>query len=425
MTIKLLFVLFLLLPITIDDGVTSSINTKWSLNAPGGVEETRISSDGRYCAVSFNNSTFALFGVETGKKIWSYGPVYPKIMNIDISDNGERSVMCCSGIVYCFNNISGEPLWTTDLSDGLYTLKITGDGNHIVAGGDNKILYLLNAINGKEIWNYSLLDNPLYYEQLSISDSANLIAASCETKVYLFSKDSSVPFKIIEGYGRITDVVVAKDGSSIAFSSYKHKLNIFDSKGTLLNSKPIGGELGIAISDDGKLIITCNYISPKLSLLLYSNSDGKVLWNSPINGTHLINLDISGDGKIIASGDENGQLRLYSMYSGKFLKELKLGDMIAGDSSKNSITLDYDGTTCVVGTYQGASENGGYPDSKLICLNINVAYTPPTTQSPGQTSTSQSPNGVPSYPLEAIVAGIVLSIIISLFIKKTHIHVLL
>ena len=162
----------------------------WEASISGLALRVEASSNASYIAVTDNAHKLHLFNKSSSLPEWTYSFPSDMATALSMSANGDYIVTGSEG-VFLFNKNSSIPIWVYNTSQYIRSVKITPDGNYIVAGGwDNKV-YLFNRSDSTPIWSYQT-DGRL--GAVDISDNGEyIVAQSSDDYVYLFTKASSTP----------------------------------------------------------------------------------------------------------------------------------------------------------------------------------------------------------------------------------------
>ncbi|NVM43426.1 MAG: WD40 repeat domain-containing protein [Candidatus Lokiarchaeota archaeon] len=326
-----------------------------------------ISSDGHYITATSQNNMYNINLPENGKlflfdnltsnakkPLWNYS-IVNSFCSVAISASGSNIVVgggYSEATAYSFTNANSTPHWLYYTGGWIYDVGITDDGTLAAAasGTRNKVFLFNNtelssilefpttglalrvalSSNGKYMavtdnaaklfffntskispeWDYTLSGDMSV--SLSISADGNYIASGGD-KVYLFSKNSSVPIWTYNTSDEVGSIKVSKDGNYIAVGGgfADHNVYLFNRSNPTpewiyLTKDEIAS---VAISYNGDYIAAQSYDN---FLYLFNRNSSIPIWRYRLDGafasSYDYNLDISSDGRYIVAG---GRHRIY------------------------------------------------------------------------------------------------------------------
>jgi len=295
---------------------TSSI-PYWAYSTGALVGFVDISADGRYIVGGNENSIIYLFENTSSTPLWSYSSS-GSILDVSISDNGEYFVAANLGVsnyIYLFHRSSATPLWSFSLGSSNYVrrecLKISADGEYILAGTDQQMLYLFHRSSPTPIWNFT---TSYHWNGVDISADGGSFVAAVSRKVFLFNR--SGPFqKWAYSVGESNrHIAISRDGRLVAAGDqdeYVYLMDgLWDDKSTsspLLWYSQTGYVVkSVAISSDGNYIISGSKSPDKNLIAFYHKDDPIPLWTSNDLNGEVFSVDISSDGSYMVAGTGYG-----------------------------------------------------------------------------------------------------------------------
>ena len=340
----------------------------WACPLGYGVETVEISDDGDFIVASLavgGGDGLVLFGKANNIPLWSFFTMQV-IKVCSISGNGEYIVASSGKIdnfppefgdakLYLFEKTSGEPICTYHLSDSVLALSISGDGDYVVAAtADNKV-YLFNTSDDVPIWIANVRDT-VYGGMVSITGDGRYIAAGSGKDVYLFGNNDNKPIWTRELEGRVREVAISKDGSTMVVGGHGAIYAFSVPKGDLSWKYDIAGEdfdaERISLSKDGSLIAVVAAGAHNLGkVILFTKASSIPLWSYQIND-NVFNVDISDSGLVVA-GSFNGKVYLFEDESNEPISTLEIGGHVGGHTSLNAVSISADGSRIAVGNYKG------------------------------------------------------------------------
>ena len=200
-------------------------------NTTGLALRVAISSNGSYMAVTDNDAKLYFFNTSKKSPEWTF--TLEGDMSSALSMSADGNYIASGGDkVYVFNKISSIPIWTYNTPDEIRSIKVSQNGNYIVAGGgfsDNKV-YFFNSSNPSPEWTYSTKED---IASVAISFNGDyVVTLSHDNFLYLFNKSSSVPIwrYRLDGYPWPQydySLSISSDGKYIVAGG-RHYIYLFD-----------------------------------------------------------------------------------------------------------------------------------------------------------------------------------------------------
>ena len=283
--------------------------------------------------------------------------------NVAISANGEYIVAGGdNNIVYLFNKNSNQPLWMNNIGVDITRVDISADGEYIVVATDSFVIYFFDKDSSTPLWTFDA------YRESEIAISANgeyIVVGTADghnSRVHLFSTSSNSPIWSYTAGGDIRTVAISDDGEYITAGGNTNMVYLFSkNSGTPLWDYNTGDDvLSVSISADGEYIVagTENH-----GVHLFSKDGSTPLWDYYTNA-RVITIAISADGEYIVAGNENDLVFLFDKDSGNPLwsyqatvwiqQDLEISDVaisangdyiVAGDTDGNVILFDKNSST--------------------------------------------------------------------------------
>jgi len=241
------------------------------------VISTAISSEGSSFAIGSGNGYLLYFEGNSSNPLWKYfvGHVGDWITSIDVSDDGFYIVAATKAGLLFFNKSFSTPSWNYSVSQEL--VEITSNGHFIVAGGNNNLTFFSHS-SSTPLWNYTFSSKII---DISIDKNGNSIVVGCEDgMIYLFENHFPIPIWSYLTTGPITDVIISSTGQNLAVCDNNDYLYFFtnDSSLPLWTYQFVNDwELGIphvSISGDGNYI----FFNKDKFLRLFHRSNNNSIW---------------------------------------------------------------------------------------------------------------------------------------------------
>lgn len=191
-----------------------------------------FSSNGSYMAVTDNAARLFFFNTSRISPEWTYTFSGDMSTALSISADGNYIASGSDKKVYIFKKNSSVPIWTYQTSEDVSSIKISQDGNYIVAGdsfgGHN--VYFFNRLNSIPEWIYSTGGDIVSVDISSNGDY--IVALSWDHYIYLFNKSSSTPIWRYKLDGIATSnydygLEISSDGKYIVAGG-RHHVYLFD-----------------------------------------------------------------------------------------------------------------------------------------------------------------------------------------------------
>ena len=183
---------------------TSKMSPEWTFTLEGDMSSAlSMSADGNY--IASGGDKVYVFNKTSSIPIWTYNTPHD-IHSIKVSQNGNYIVAgggFSDNKVYFFNSSNSSPEWTYSTKEDIASVAISFNGDYVVALSHDNFIYLFNKSSSVPIWRYRLdgYPWPQYDYSLSISSDGKYIVAGGRHRIYLFDRDSiKAPVLIIPGY---------------------------------------------------------------------------------------------------------------------------------------------------------------------------------------------------------------------------------
>ena len=201
----------------------------WNKFLGGLALRAALSSNGSYMAVTDNAAKLYFFNTSRTSPDWTYTLSGDMSTALSISEDGNY-IASGGDKIYVFKKNSSIPIWTYETPHYIGSIKLSPDGNYIVASAmhGNK-MYLFNRLNSTPLWTYSTKE-PI--DAVDISFNGDYIVARDYAYVYLFNKSSSTPiwrYRLDQLYSTSYDygLGISSDGKYIVVAG-RHKIYLFD-----------------------------------------------------------------------------------------------------------------------------------------------------------------------------------------------------
>jgi WD40 repeat protein len=204
---------------------------------------------------------------------------------------------------------------------GVLSVAFSPDGNTIASGSVDDTLRLWSVNQARLI--RTMQGHPFPIGQVKFSPNGiNLYTGSTDGIIRVWQVSSGIFVRALEGHnGRITGLDISKDGKWLVSSGEDFTVRIW----RLPNGVPV------QVIDEGMAAITCVVFMPDSQAVAWGEVDGTIRvrtlkgsWLLSLKNTSqsVTSLDISPDGKYLASGYEDGLVRIWRMQDGELLQTL-------------------------------------------------------------------------------------------------------
>lgn len=320
----------------------------------GAILSAVFSPDGKHLLTGSADGTARLWESKTGRLALVVQGHKGWVTGVDISPDGRTAVTAgLDGTVRLwdvYSNIARSVLVEDKVP--MYATAFSIDGRYILSGGADMMVRLWSADSGKLVKVMSGHRSPV--SSVAFSPDA-LFAVSGEhgSTVKVWSTKSGVELGEIDQLkGSITHVEFSKDGRKILAA---------DSDGTLILTRIVGKEVHSAeILKEDVRVMDAQLTPDGLSAFIALGGPTAQIWNSQSNqihyvehppGTTLASITRSNDGKLFATGDFDGVIRLFDT------TERKLIYLIEGhDNIVSGLSFSADGRMLVSSSMDGTAK---------------------------------------------------------------------
>lgn len=334
-----------------------------------------------------NYPKISLRNFEDGQIIRTYMSQLPSVNSIAFSENGK--------FLYSANSDGSVNKW--EINRGKMSVAIDGDnsyksiillnnyGKNVIYGRLDNSFSLVDTNTGEEIKTVSLSlnDSSPLINTAFLSHDANLLVTkdSNEQLAVIDINESSGP-KIFNNKFQINSVAISPDNQYLFAGGSNDVLNIYDLKKGLL-AKTMGGSNTLAYYLGYDNPITSIAISPNNNYAAIANIKSIKLYNiitGEIENQYTISeyiksLTFNHDSKYLLSGNYDGVLKLWNLFSGEIIMALKGHDAaiekiaISPDGVK-AVSFSSDGLFCLWDIQKGEllSKFATYNDKEWVFL---------------------------------------------------------
>lgn len=200
------------------------------------------------------------------------------VSSVSISSDGNYIVVGGGdNMVYLFSRLSNTPLWNHETGGDVQSVSISSDGSYVVAGSDDGKIYFFSRENGL-LWDYQTGPSTYFSPRVSISSDGSYIAAGgTDNIVYFFSHSDNIPLRSshdtveMSGYSSVS---MSSDGGYIAVLAWGVYFFSRESGIPMWTNKFYGGS-SISVSSGGSYIATAGWGDTTL----FSHQSNEPLWS--------------------------------------------------------------------------------------------------------------------------------------------------
>ena len=294
---------------------TDSSTPAWVDSTTGASQMVRISGDGNYLVTSaWYDQEAYLYGKASASHLWTNND----ILNVAISDDGSYMVgerPSSASKIYLLGKDSGTPIWTCGDYPHTTEVDISGDGEYLVAGSfedQNTTLSLFNKNSSTAVWD-STIDGLGAYQLLKISADGNyIVAVSGYGPVVLWNRNSSTPLWQYNTTAFPNRVAISADGAYIAATTSGTLYLFHKDSPTPLWTFHKQKVAQVAFSGEGEyLALSTNEDNWKTGkVYLFDTASSTPLWNLTLANTTTESLTMAQDAELLAVSTNDGKLHL-------------------------------------------------------------------------------------------------------------------
>ena len=223
-----------------------------------------------------------------------------------------------TGRVRFYGRSSVIPIWTSSISEGLWGITISADGNSIAARGDAHVFFWTNARsltgNPPPTWVSADVKDPVLRRCVDISDDGNFLAACGDGGIFYWSNalsntGTNVPASWSSSTGALAidlsnsgDFLVAGVGKTVAYWKNVKALS-GNPPPAWQSTKPADLVVDVAVSADGNFVVAAvesdriHYWAGAKSL----SGDPSATWDGGVTAS-FTSIDMSSDGGSVVAG---------------------------------------------------------------------------------------------------------------------------
>lgn len=332
-----------------------------------GGNSVALTPDGRLALLSSANNGLALYELETGALIASFGP-REEVEAVALSPDGRLALSARNGLIRVWDAASGDELrQLAGHGDGLWALEFSSDGTRVFSASFDGTVRVWNSATGDELSRFATPAEA--GGDFSPSPDAQTVALTLVNgPVLLFDAASGEQLRRFEGHTTIAvDIAWSADGQTLVSSGDDQTVRRWNvasgvelgriglaappyglaldeagnsalvglAGGTVLlldlntgygqRVLPIAEEVDtIALSPDGQSVLAAERIGETFSL--YDLASGDLLRTFEGHSDGVAMLSFSPDGALALSSGYDNTLRLWDVASGEELRQFAPAD---------------------------------------------------------------------------------------------------
>jgi WD40 repeat protein len=212
-------------------------------------------------------------------------------------------------MVSLWDALTGQPLktWKAHKEYG-NDVTFSKDGKTFVSAGGDNMIHLWTAPGGELV---RTLDAQSWVESVAFSPDGSLLAASDrDRKIKIWSAESWLLSKAIEVPFIVESVAFSPSGRELACGGLDGAFIWSIEAGAMTKELPIRWVRSVDWSPDGKMIATGDDSG---ALKLWDCATGNLIREMPHHGDWVFAVAFSKDGKWLASGSSDGTARVWPL----------------------------------------------------------------------------------------------------------------
>lgn len=250
------------------------------------------------------------------------------VRSVIFSPDGKTIVSASNDSTIKLWNLKGQCLQTlTKHEDGVFRVNFSNDGNTLISASNNTLIIWQRQPNGTFKLVKSIRDKDKI-SAVSLSPNGQIIATGSQNiiRLNLFQKDGKLIKTWKEHSDQIRDLSFSPDGQTITSDTVDGIIKIWSVKERkLIKTIPHDtvrlDRFGVSFVDNQTIATTNSDRTIKIF-----NLNGKLLNTLPGHTDQVFYLDVSRDGKYIASSSKDGTVKIWSPKSDKPLQNLVITD---------------------------------------------------------------------------------------------------
>ncbi|KAE9387749.1 WD40 repeat-like protein [Gymnopus androsaceus JB14] len=212
---------------------------------------------------------------------------------------------------------------STTHSGSIYSVAFSLDGEKLVSGSDDNIVYLWNAVTGQKI--HRLEGHSGSVRSVAFSpDSKKIVSGSIDGTVYIWNVVTGKHTQKLEGHsGWVSTVAFAPDGKQVVSGSDDKTVRIWNIASEKQPQKVIGHShwvQSVAFSPDGKQIVSG---STDRSVAIWNVASGKQVKRLEGHSGWVRYVAFSPNGTQVVSGSDDQTVCIWNVATGYQIQKLK------------------------------------------------------------------------------------------------------
>jgi len=231
---------------------------------------------------------------------------------------------------------SGSLIWDESVSDRLESVSISGNGSRIVVGTSYKDVLLFDG-DGELLWEKELTTRSLYDVDMS-ADGRYIVLGGYDNVTYLYDNMGVQVWNFTLGYW-VESVSISSDGEYVAAGSWDDFVYLFNGDGELLwKFNTTWAVYAVSVSPEGNFVAAGNSYG---NVSFFDNS-GNRLWQTAVGDSD--GISVSANGEYIAVAERYSDKITLLNKTGAILWEWQAADYV------NDVDISDDGRYVVAGS---------------------------------------------------------------------------
>ena len=288
------------------------------------VNALALTPDGKLLISGSHDNTVKLWSMPEGQWLATL-PIHPgDITGLAITPDGKTLATACAATLRLWSLPDGQLRALLDAhTDKINAITIAPDGKLLISAGDDKTIRLWSLPEGRLLATLQGHTGPV--QSLAVAPNGKVLAAGGkESRLRLWSLPEGRLLTAMRtsSAGRFA---ITPDSQMIAVGSYDVDLHSL-ADGRLLTTLKQGGNINaVAVSPDGKLLVSAS----NENLCVSSLPEGKLLRKIEKVGYNLSDFAFSSDSRMLLSLGGYDSARLWSLPDCQLLGQLQAGNRVS------------------------------------------------------------------------------------------------